>query len=166
METNKATDPGYELDWDSPIEKDMPDFLVLPEGEYGFTVASFERGRYSPKEGAKLPPCNMAVLQIRLDAPEGVSPDSIPQIKHTLFLHSRTEGLLCAFFTAIGQRQHGERLNMNWNTVTGARGRCKVGIRKWKSDKTGEDVQANEIKQFLEPPEGAAPKPGAQSRRF
>ena len=69
--------------------------------------------------------------------------------------------MLCAFFTAIGQRKKGEKINMNWNLVIGSKGRCKVGIHSWKNDK-GEINQSNQIKQFYEPtPETASGwKPG------
>ena len=46
---------GRELDWDSVIEKDSAEFTLLPR-EYPFEVVGFERGRYSPGPGAKLPP--------------------------------------------------------------------------------------------------------------
>lgn len=137
---------GYELGWDDTIENDSPDYILLPIGDYDFTVTALERQRYEPKEGAKLPPCNMAILTLEIECKEGTA-----HIKHNLYLHSSTEGLLCAFFTAIGQRKHGERSRMNWNAIIGAKGRCKVGIRTYKSKTSGEDVTVNEIKKFYEP---------------
>lgn len=139
---------GYEIGWDAPIENDSPEFVTLPEGDYDFAVTNFERGRHNGSE--KLPPCNKAIVHIRVEGAQGVS-----TIKHQLFLHSSTEGLLCAFFTAIGQRKRGEKITMNWNQVTGSKGRCKVGIRRWKSD-DGRDFESNEIKRFYEPEEKAA----------
>jgi len=150
---------GYELSWDSTIENDGPDYSPLPEGEYEFEVLDFERGRHGGSE--KLPPCNKAVLQIKIKSSQGER-----TLRHQLFLHSSTEGMLCAFFASIGQRKKGERLTMNWNAVTGARGRCKVGIRKWKSEKLGEEMISNDIKRFLEPTEDKAPAPGFQAGRF
>ena len=138
-----AENVGYELGWDDHIEHDSPDFVVLPEGDYDFEVVEFERARHAGS--AKLPPCNKAVVHIKVEGAEGVS-----IIKHNLFLHSITEGMLCAFFTAIGQRQKGERVAMNWNKVIGSKGRAKVGIRKWTNDQ-GETREYNEIKRFYEP---------------
>lgn len=142
---------GYELGWDDEIEKDGPDFITLPAGDYDFTVKGFERNRYSPKEGAKLPPCWMALLSITIEGESGTA-----TIPHRLYLHSSTEGLLCEFFTSIGLRKHGERVKMNWHAVPGAKGRCKLGVRTYKN-KDGEDVTINEIKQFYEPVAGTAP---------
>lgn len=133
---------GYELSWDSPIEKESPEFVTLPEGDYDFEVVNFERARHPGSD--RLPPCNKAVVHIKIEGPEGMT-----IIKHNLFLHSNTEGMLCAFFTGIGQRKKGERVTMNWNAVVGARGRAKVGIRKWKND-NGKEFTANEIKRFYE----------------
>lgn len=145
---------GRELGWDEQIENDGPEFILLPEGDYDFVVAEFERGRHPGSE--KLPPCNKAVVHIKIEAPEGMT-----IIKHNLFLHTITEGMLCAFFTGIGQRKKGERVTMNWNSVVGSRGRAKVGIRKWTND-DGKVIEMNEIKKFYEPAEGK----GFQAGRF
>ena len=140
-----------ELGWDDVIENDSPEFVILPDGDYDFEVVDFERGRHNGSE--KLPPCNKAIVHIRIEGKEGIS-----IIKHQLFLHTITEGMLCAFFTGIGQRQKGERLKMNWNAVVGSKGRCKVGIRKWTNDE-GKEMTFNEIKKFYEP-EGKGFTPG------
>lgn len=132
-----------ELGWDDVIENDSPDFVILPDGDYDFEVIDFERGRHNGSE--KLPPCNKAIVHIRIEGKEGVS-----VIKHQLFLHTITEGMLCAFFAGIGQRQKGERLKMNWGTVVGSKGRCKVSTRKWKNDE-GKEMVFNDIKKFYEP---------------
>lgn len=132
---------GYELDWDSQIENDNPDFVVLPEGDYGFEVIDYERVRYNG--GEKIPPCWKAVVHIKIEGPEGIS-----IIRHQLFLHSSMEGMLCAFFVGIGQRKKKEKVGMNWNAVPGSRGRAKVGIRKY------DGKEYNEIKRFYEPEEG------------
>lgn len=136
-----------ELGWDDVITEERS-FILLPEGEYNFTVKDFRRDRYTPKnETAKLPPCNKAVLTIEID---GGSKGKIT-LEHNLFLHQSVEGLLSAFFLSIGLKKHGEPLRMEWNKVVGCKGRCKVGIREWKSQNTGETMQSNEIKRFLEP---------------
>jgi hypothetical protein len=132
-----------ELGWDDPIENDGPDFEVLPEGDYDFEVIGFERARHAGSE--KMPACNKAVVSIRITGAAGQT-----TIKHNLFLHTKTEGLLCAFFTGIGQRKHGQKVTMNWNQVVGSKGRCKVGIRPFKNDK-GDELKFNEIKKFYEP---------------
>lgn len=128
-----------EFGWDDHIEKDNNEFITLPEGDYDFTVESFDRGRHNGSE--KLPPCNKAILHIRIEAPEGEV-----YLTHNLFLHSRVEGLLSAFFTSIGLKKKGEVLRMNWQAVPGCKGRLKLGIRHYQKD--GEDRTINEIKQF------------------
>lgn len=134
-----------ELGWDDQIENDGPDFTLLPAGDYDFTVTEFERQRHNGTE--KLPPCNKAVVSLKFETPEGTT-----TIKHNLFLHTKTEGMLCAFFTAIGQRKKGEKLTMNWNSVVGSTGRAKLKIREWTNEK-GELKQFNEVQKFYEPDE-------------
>ena len=135
----------YEMDWNGTLENDSPSFTLLPEGDYDFVVTELERTRHNGS--AKLPPCNKAIVHIRI-ADEG----GMNIIKHNLFLHSRCEGLLCDFFVGIGQRKKGERKNMDWSKVVGARGRAKIGIRNWV-DNNGNDRQTNEIKHFYSPEE-------------
>jgi hypothetical protein len=142
-----------ELGWDDEIQKDSAGFITLPEGEYDFVVKEFERARFAGSE--KMPPCNQAKLKLEVVTPQGTA-----LINDSLLLHSRTEGMVSAFFVAIGQKKHGEKLKMNWAKVAGARGRAKIGIREYNS-KT-----FNEVKRYLEPeaatqPAGATFKPGS-----
>lgn len=151
-----------ELGWDDEIEKDSGEFIVLPEGDYDFVVTAFERQRHEPKKDengniiGKLPSCWKAVLDLEIESPEGTV-----TIKHNLFLHTQTEGMLSAFFVGIGQKKHGERIKPNWGAVVGSKGRAKIGIHKWIKD--GEEKSNNQVKKFYEPEEAPAAKftPGA-----
>ncbi len=134
-----------ELGWNDEISNDGGDFEVLPGGEYRFTVTNFERGRFNGS--AKLPPCNMAKLTLDCDDDQG----NQGTITENLFLHSKTEGLLCQFFRSIGARQHGQRVAMDWSRVIGAGGRCKISVRKY-TGRDGQERDSNDVK-FLDPPE-------------
>ncbi|EOR24997.1 phage protein [Niallia nealsonii AAU1] len=130
-----------ELSWDDEIEKDGSDFIVLPEGDYDFTVTKFERARFAGS--AKMPPCNQAKLELTVHSPE--HGDVI--IFHNLFLHTKTEGLLSAFFAGIGQKKKGEKLRMNWNTVIGSKGKLKLEINKFIGN-DGNEKTNNQVKKF------------------
>lgn len=140
-------DSGRELGWDATIERDQSDFVLLPEGDYPFTVTGFERGRHNGSK--KLPACNKAILTIEING----GTLGITSIKHNLFLHSKCEGLLSAFFISIGLKKQGEALNMGayWGQLIGKTGICKVGVREWTSDRTGDKMHSNDITRFLEP---------------
>lgn len=126
---------GYEKEfgWDDTIEYDTPDFITLQPGDYWFTVESFERQRHTPKPNSQsknpLPACNKAVIKLMIETSEGIT-----FATHNLFLHSRTEGLLSAFFGAIGQKKHGEPLRMNWNSVIGSVGVATFKNREYKGN--------------------------------
>lgn len=131
-----------ELGWDDEIEKDGGEFVVLPAGEYNFTVTKFDRGRFAGSD--KMPPCNQAKLELTVHSPE--HGDVV--VFHNLFLHTKTEGLLSNFFAGIGQKKKGEKLKMNWPAVIGARGRLKLEINTF----TGRDGQPrtnNQVKSFI-----------------
>lgn len=130
-----------EFGWDDTIQQDST-FILLPVGLYEFTVTGFERQRHTPNPNnpGKLPACPKAVVSIEIETPQGKA-----ELKHNLFLHSSTEGMLSSFFGSIGQKRKGEPLKMNWNTIIGTRGVCKVGIRKYN------DNEYNEVKAMLYP---------------
>lgn len=130
-----------ELGWDDEIQKDGGEFIVLPEGDYNFTVTKFERGRFNGS--AKLPACNQAKLEITVHSPE----HGDVKIEHLLFLHTKTEGLLSNFFAGIGQKKKGQRLRMNWQTVIGSRGRCKIYIDRYQGN-DGKEYTNNKVKTF------------------
>ena len=151
---NEYTEVSREIGWDDVIKKDGPDFVLLPDGEYPFRVTKLERARF--QGSAKLPPCNMAILTITVDG--GEKGASI--VTHRLYLHTKTEGLLCSFFESIGQRKHGEPLRPRWRDVTGSTGHCRLGIHEF-TKKDGSAGRSNEIVRFLPPPEPkAAPASG------
>lgn len=125
---------GRELDWDDNIEKDS-DYVLLPEGDYEFVVESVERARHPGSD--KIPPCNKAIVKLRIDSQYGTA-----LIRHNLFLHTNTEGMLSAFFTAIGQKKKGEKLKMNWGSVPGSTGRVHVKPKQYNGN------EYNDIKKF------------------
>lgn len=130
-----------ELGWDDEIEKDGGDFIVLPAGDYDFTVTKFERGRFAGSE--KMPACNQAKLELTVHSPE--HGDIV--VFHNLFLHTKTEGLLSNFFAGIGQKKKGEKLRMNWNAVVGAKGRLKLEINMF-TGRDGVERTNNQVKTF------------------
>ncbi len=147
-----------ELDWDDEISKES-EFTLLPEGDYKFTVVGFNRGRHNGS--AKLPACNKAELELKVDDGKG----NTGTILHNLFLHTKTEGMISAFLIAIGQKKHGEPTRPNWNTMVGAQGRCKVGVHEWVNDKC-ETMKSNQIKKFYDYEAPAASAPKFQAGKF
>lgn len=136
-----SQDVERELGWDDEIQESGPSFTLLPVGDYNFTVEKFERGRHPGS--ANLPACNKAVLTLKVESAE----HGETTITNNLFLHSKTEGFLSAFFESIGQKKEGERVKMNWNMVNGAKGRCKLEHNHYTSK--GEERVNNQVDKFL-----------------
>ncbi len=145
------SDIERELNWDDEISKES-DFVLIPEGDYNFTVASVERARHEGSQN--LPPCAKAIVTLKIQLLDGTE----QRLKHNLFLHSRCEGLLSQFFIGIGLKKKGEPLRMNWNAVPGTSGRCKITIRSWV-DKNGETKQSNDVKKFYDSRESPVTPP-------
>ncbi|WP_110955188.1 DUF669 domain-containing protein [Anaerosinus massiliensis] len=148
-----GTPEGMELGWEDEIQQDSQEFILLPEGDYVFEVTAFERAKYNGSE--KVPPCNQAKLKLQVTTDEGTT-----TINHNLFLYSKFEGMLSAFFCAIGQKKHGERIKMNWNNVIGAKGKAKIGIHEYTNDK-GELKKFNQVRKFYDASDNAPTQPQA-----
>lgn len=152
--------PEISFDWEDSIENESTGFTLLPEGVYPFTVTNFTRGRH--EGSAKLPACNKAILDIKLD---GGDLGTTVVKGHNLFLHSKTEGLLCEFFTAIGARKHGEAFRMNWDVVPGSTGYARVYVDTY-TDREGNERQTNRIKNFVDPEDAPKPVQPTQMKRW
>ena len=138
------------LNWDDEITQDST-FTLLPEGEYNYKVINFERAWYDGSD--KIPPCHKAIITI---AVEHLGQEV--KITENLFLTTKTEGMLSAFFGSIGQKKKGEPLRMNWNKVIGSNGQAKISTREYNGN------TYNTVKRWLTPDEPKATagfKPGA-----
>ena len=150
--------PDAALDWDSEVTNEQREFVLLPAGDYLFTVQSFERARY--EGSAKLPPCSMAKLTLKIFG--GAKGDTT--VTDRLYLHTKTQGLLGAFFESIGQCKRGETFRPRWNEIVGAQGMCRLGVREYTKQSgpnAGKTGQSNEVTRFLPPSQPkAAPAQG------
>ena len=131
------------MDWNDTIENDgAQPYVVLPEGDYTFTVRSYERGRFPG--GQKIPACNKAVVLLDVDSDQGPA-----ECKLDLILHRSVEWKLAAFFRCIGQKKHGEKLVMNWDQIPGSRGRAHFKPRTF-TGRNGNELQSNEVERFYD----------------
>lgn len=141
------------LNWDDTVENDGGEFTLLKPDVYPFVVTKFERARHNGS--AKLPPCNKAVISIEVDGGE----QGTAHMTENLFLHSKTEGLLCQFFRSVGLRKSGDKFKMDWGKVVGSNGYCKIDNRSWdhntEKDADGKPkrMTGNQVAKWLDPPE-------------
>lgn len=136
------------MNWNSIIENDgeAPEYIVLPEGDYDFTVTSFEKSEH--EGSAKIPPCPKAILELTVKTPRGIS-----VIRENLFLDESFEWKLCQFFRSIGQRDHGQKYTMDWSKVQGAKGRAHIIVNEWTGS-DGVTRQNNRVQKYLDQPKG------------
>lgn len=128
------------LGWEDEISQESS-FVLLEEGDYPFTVEKLERGRFSPKPGGRIPACNQATVTFAVGG---------TTLSENFLLHTRMEWKISALYAAIGLKQQGERVRMNWPAVMGRSGICRIGVREWTKD-DGTKGQSNEIRKFYAP---------------
>jgi len=131
------------MDWNDAIENDGQEYVLLEEGDYNFEVVEFERGRYPGS--AKIPACNKAALTLAVITEDGKR----ATVKFDLILFRTLEWRISQFFRCIGQKKHGERLVMNWNTVLGSKGRARFKPRSY-INRDGEERQTNDVVTFYD----------------
>ena len=144
MDNNNLNKPNQnmEMGWDDTIQEDGQELILLDEGDYNFIVTNFERGRFPG--GQKIPACNKATITVQIETDKGLS-----VIKFDLLLYRSVEWRISSFFRCIGQKKHGEKLTMNWNTVIGSVGRAHVTQRKYTNN-YGEEKTVNDIGRFID----------------
>ena len=156
--------PDAALDWDSEVTNEQREFVLLPAGDYLFTVQSFERARY--EGSAKLPPCSMAKLTITIHGGD----KGETTVTHRLYLHTKTQGLLGAFLRVSASASAARR-----SAPAGTKLSVRRACAAWACGNTpsraaphaGETGQANEIEKFLPRPEPtAAPSTGWKQGAF
>lgn len=143
------------LGWDDEVEEGSP-FVLLPAGNYPFTVTNVERGIYEPPAGrdSKIPNnCPKAVVTCQFTTETGET----TTLTENFFLYKKMQWKINQFFTSIGAQKSADgKVKMNWGAVFGATGNAKVIINSYKDTKTGEDRQNNRIDTFNEPTQQAA----------
>ena len=130
------------MSWDDAIENDEPKFIILPEGDYNFTVRSFERGQFKGSTKLEASPKAMLTLDVHTD-------NGDVTVTSDLILNRKLEWKICQFFKSIGQKKHGEKLSPNWQKVAGSQGRAHFKPRSY-INQNGEEHQANNVDKFLD----------------
>lgn len=133
------------LDWDSPMNEENRDYETLPQGEYRFAVTKLEK---SVSKGEKTKGAPLASLQFSLFAKDDVNYEHQIGIGFDhLVRHTSCDWKVCAFFTAIAERKHGEVITPNWEMVPAATGRA-IFVPETYNGKT-----AMKVDTYLEPEE-------------
>ncbi|MDR3052564.1 MAG: DUF669 domain-containing protein [Coriobacteriales bacterium] len=133
---NNIIDDDQELDYDGVITQDEPERIILPAGDYAFMVRDFERTTSKASE--------KKMVKIFLDI-DGASFGKASIIDN-MVLSTKMEWKLSQFFCGIGQKKHGEPLQMNWNAAIGTTGVVEVTCEE--SQQYGKQ---NRIKRYYDP---------------
>ena len=118
-------DNNYTFDWDSEINNEDSGFVLLPEGDYEFTVDKFERGTFDGSD--KLPPCKKAIVTFTI-----YGENDNTTVTENFLLCGALEWKLSSLFLSVRMKKHGEPLRMNWNGLVGQKGHCHIYVDKYQ----------------------------------
>lgn len=139
---------GYELDWDSTIEKDEQQYTLIPEGDYNFVVDHFDR-TYVGENSEKYRGAKMAAVYLNIQMPD----QEDVQLCENFILHSNFAWKIGALLVSVGLKKKGEPISGNyWAKLPGTHGRCKI---VQNASKKNPDQKYNNIQTFYEPADKA-----------
>lgn len=148
------------LGWDDEVEEGSP-FVLLPEGNYPFTITGLEKGIYEkPANRESKIPANCPKATVTLEFTTSTGEKST--LTENFYLYKKMQWKINRFFTSIGAPKNPEgKVKMNWGTVLGAKGAASLVVNDY-TDRSGNPAQNNRIKDFLEPTQQTA-APGYQA---
>ncbi|MEI3644843.1 hypothetical protein [Lactococcus cremoris] len=148
------------LGWDDEVEEGSP-FVLLPEGNYPFTITGLEKGIYEkPANRESKIPANCPKATVTLEFITSTGEKST--LTENFYLYKKMQWKINQFFTSIGAPKNPEgKVKMNWGTVLGAKGAASLVVNDY-TDRSGNPAQNNRIKDFLEPTQQTA-APGYQA---
>ena len=148
------------LGWDDEVEEGSP-FVLLPEGNYPFTITGLEKGIYEkPANRESKIPANCPKATVTLEFTTSTGEKST--LTENFYLYKKMQWKINRFFTSIGAPKNPEgKVKMNWGTVLGAKGAASLVVNDY-TDRSGNPAQNNKIKDFLEPTQQTA-APGYQA---
>jgi hypothetical protein len=152
-EGKKQETKGDGFGWNDAIDPTQQEHVLLPEGKALFAVTKLERAR---GEFSDCGTVNIAKMKLEVSTlTEGFDSVEVPV---QLPLVGKMKWKLVQFFTAIGQRKHGDEGEFvpNWAKVEGATGSCLVGHRELKRKDGSGTYKVNDIKEFSAPEEAGA----------
>ena len=140
------------IGWDDEVsEKDAGssennEFVVLPPGEYPFTIVKKELGKFKGSE--KLSACNMVKIELIVDGGD----KGKAYVYHRFYMHTKMLWKIYQFLQAIGLHKSGDGAGpIPWNSVKkGMKATCHVTVYQPKSGKF-KGQYANDIESFSAP---------------
>jgi hypothetical protein len=136
-----------EMNWDSEVDPDAQSGRTLvAEGVVEFSVLSLKRVR---KEFGKCGTINVAEITLLVQSLK--DPEEPVEVMINLGLHSTCQWKITEFFTAIGQRKHGDtgKFVPRWDKIEGKSGYAINEHKTRKSKKTGNEYTVNELAKFI-----------------
>lgn len=135
--------------WGDEIDptQERKERVLLPEGPARFVVTKIERKR---EEFGKFGPQNVAHVHMTVASESDETLEPV-ELEERLCLHIDMMWKITEFFTAIGQRKHGDKGKFvpDWAAAEkDGYGRCEITHRDYKNKK-GEAKKANNIDKYL-----------------
>jgi len=131
------------------FEVEEQGYVLLPPGEYDFTIDSVDYGDYNGS--TKIPPCGMVTVNLHVDTDKGRA-----FLSNRFYICKECSGLIAAFMKSIGDLKDGQKtFTPDWDHIQGKTGIVKTSQREYQGN------MYNQVDRFLPPkkkPQQAKPQ--------
>jgi hypothetical protein len=132
---SEVNDPERKFDSNSEDQR-----IIVPKGIYLFAVKAFKKAHSTGKDAP------MCKLTLGIYAPHDAEfKTELTTCRDQLILHEDCSWKIAQFFTAIGDRKHGELFRPAWDQIGGATGKCELQVELYK------DKPQNKVEKYLDP---------------
>lgn len=124
------------------------DFVILPKGEYPFTILKVEFKNYQPKPGKTTgitKPCKQIALGIKVNGGDKGS----AWVDENLYFYPNCMYKILSVFKSVGLISDGFKGALPWDQLKGSEGRAKFEVEQYFSKKYNEDRERMIAKTFL-----------------
>lgn len=132
---DKAIEWGDTIAWE-----DAPEYVVLPPGNYEFTVMNWDRGHYEGNPATGKIACNTARVTVAVETDKGTA-----YAKYTFYLKKSAIGFVRDFFLCIGLMKKGEAFTPDFDKAIGCKGMAQFDNRPYKGN------TYNDVKKWIKP---------------
>lgn len=140
-------DAAYEQNGDGTSNDD---FVVLPKGEYPYTVSKVSFENYQPKAGKTTgitKPCKKIRLGLIVDGGD----KGKAWVDENLYFYPTCMYKILSVFKSVGLISDGFKGTLPWDELKDKTGRAKFDVESYHSTKYNDDRERMVAKTFLKP---------------
>lgn len=123
---------------------DRGGFVLLPEGDYDFTIIDLKESRHQARPGGKVGSCKQVNPVFRVTNPEDGSPVDLDNYNLFMWNSKGCIGMIAQYYDSIGLHKKGDPIRFDWikEHHIGKTGRLEIKHEAYKGRDGSDKVSA------------------------